>query len=432
MSKSYQIVSDKDTPRNQKDLAKFLARQGAEFLAPMLDLFERGRQSVDQWACELGKVGIEALLILSADHLAGPPHPGKAGGEIRHYGSQGGRVQLAERSVRVDRPRLRRKGVGTGGEVELPVYQALAQNPALGQRVLEIVLRGVSTRNYEHVLPALADAVGMSRSQVSRESIAASEQALKELCERRFDELDILIIYLDGQIFGNFTVITAVGVDDKGHKHVLGMAEGSTENAVVVKDLLAGLVDRGVKPGRRRLFVIDGSKALRAGIREVFGGENPVQRCRNHKIENVRGYLPKDQAKQVSLTMKAAFRLDAKEGIAKCEQLAEWLERSHPSAAASLREGLDEMFTIKRLGLPDTLCRCLGSTNIIESEHSSVRRPSRRVSHWQSGAMALRWAAAAHLAAEKGYKRIMGHEQLWVLKSALDSKPELEAVREVG
>jgi putative transposase len=432
VSKSYQIVSGKDSPRNQKELAKFLARQGAEFLAPMLELFDRGRQTVDQWACELGKVGIEALLILSADQLAGPPHPGKFTGAIRHHGSQGGRVQLAERQVCVDRPRLRRKGVGTGGEVELPIYQALADNPALGKRVLEIVLRGVSTRNYEHVLPELAEAAGMSRSQVSREYVAASEEAFKQLAERRFDEREILIIYLDGQIFGGFCVVTAVGVDADGGKHVLGIAEGSSENGVVVKGLLTSLLERGVKPGRRRLFVIDGSKALRSAIKEVYGADNPVQRCRNHKIENVTGYLPKEQATQVSLTMKAAFRLDAKDGLDKLEQLAEWLAQSHPDAAASLREGLAEMFTINRLGLPAKLCRCLGSTNIIENGHSSVRRPTGRVTNWRDGGMVLRWAAASHLAAEKNYKRIMGHEQLWMLKVALDKEQALEASRKVG
>jgi putative transposase len=433
VSRSYQIVSGKDSPRSRKDLAKFLARQGAEFLGPMLELFERGRQTVDQWACQLGKVGIEALLILSADQLAGPPHPGKASGAIRHYGSQGGRVQLAERQVCVDRPRLRRKGVGSGGEVELPIYQALQDNPALGRRVVDILLRGVSTRNYQEVLPELAEAAGMSRSQVSREYVAASAEAVKQLAERRFDDLDILIIYLDGQIFGDLCVVTGVGVDAAGGKHVLGIAEGSSESGAVVKGLLTSLVERGVRPGRRRLFVIDGSKALRSAVKEVYGADSPVQRCRNHKIRNVIGYLPKDQAKQVSLTMKAAFRLEAKEGIAKLEQLAQWLDQSHPDAAASLREGLEEMFTINRLGLPPKLCRCLGSTNIIENGHSGSRRRSGRVTNWQDGSMVLRWAAASHVAAEKNYRRLTGSEQLWMLKVALDKcEQALEASRKVG
>jgi transposase-like protein len=279
----------------------------------------------------------------------------------------------------------------------------------------------------------MAEAAGMSRSQVSREYVAASEEAFKQLAERRFDDMDLLILYLDGQIFGDFCVVTAVGVDAEGGKHVLGIAEGSSESAAVVKGLLTSLVERGVKPGRRRLFVIDGSKALRSAIKEVYGSDSPVQRCRNHKIENVTGYLPKDQGKQVSLTMKAAFRLDAQEGVAKLEQLAQWLEQSHPDAAASLREGLAEMFTINRLGLPAKLCRCLGSTNIIESGHSGSRRRSGRVSNWQDGSMVLRWAAASHLAAEKNYRRITGSEQLWMLKTALEKDEQaLEATHKVG
>ena len=433
MKASYQIVDGKDSPRRHKQLATFLAREGAEFLTPMLELLEQGRQTVDQWACELGRVGIEALLVLSADQVAGRPHPGKAGGAIRHHGSQRGRVQLAERGVRVERPRLRRKGAGIGGEVEVPVYQLLQDNPAVGQRVLEILLRGVSTRNYEHVLPELAEAVGISRSQVSRECVAASAAALEELGARRFDELDLLILYLDGQVFGDYCVVTAVGVDAGGHKHVLGVAEGSSENAAVVKGLLTSLVERGVKPDRRRLFVIDGSKALRSAINAVYGTDSPVQRCRNHKIENVTGYLSKEQAQQVRVTMKAAWRLPAAEGQARLEQVAGWLAQTHPDAAASLREGLAEMFTINRLELPATLCRCLGTTNVIENGHAGSRRRSGRVTRWRDGGMVLRWAAASHLAAEKTYKRIMGHEQLWMLKAKLDTAQDVvEDKRKVG
>lgn len=431
MSQSYQIVSGKNSPRNNKELAKFLAREGAELLAPMLDLLEAGRQTVDQWACELGRVGIEALLVLSADQLAGRPHPGRKGGEIRHHGSQRGRVQLAERGVRVDRPRLRRKGAGLGGEVELGVYRMLQENPEVGRRVLEILLGGVSTRNYKQVLGEMAEAVGISRSQVSREYVAASEEAFQELCERRFDDRDILIIYLDGQIFGDFCVVTAVGVDSEGNKQVLGVAEGSSENAAVVKGLLSGLVERGVKADRRRLFVIDGSKALRCAIKEVYGSGSPVQRCRNHKIENVTGYLPKEQAAQVRSTMKAAWLLDAKKGQGRLEQLAGWLEQTHPDAAGSLREGLGEMFTINRLGLPAKLRRCLGTTNIIENGHSGSRRRSGRVTRWRDGQMVLRWAAASHLSAERNYKRIMGHEQLWQLKAKLDEQ-DVDEKRKVG
>ena len=166
--------------------------------------------------------------------------------------------------------------------------------------------------------------------------------------------------------------------------------------------------------------MIDGSLALRKGIDLIFGVGTPVQRCRNHKLRNVLGHLPEAQQDQARSTLKAAFKLDAKEGTAQLEKYATWLERDWPSAAGSLREGLDEMFTINRLGLPSELRRCLGTTNLIDNGHSAMRDRVRRVKNWQNGAMALRWAAVAFDAISKGFRRIMGYKHLWMLKAALD------------
>lgn len=178
--------------------------------------------------------------------------------------------------MRVDKPRLRHKGKGANKEVEIPAYEAILANSTLGRRILEILMNGISTRKYKTILPEMAETVGVSKSNVSREFVEASEQTLKELCERRFDDKDILIVYIDGIQFGQVHVIAALGVDSQGYKHVLGLREGASENATVVKDLLIDLVDRGLDPNRRRLFVIDGSKALRKGINEVFGSDNPL------------------------------------------------------------------------------------------------------------------------------------------------------------
>ena len=200
----------------------------------------------------------------------------------------------------------------------------------------------------------------------------------------------------------------------------MGLREGASENGVVVKDLLNDLVERGIDPKCKRLFVIDGSKALRQGINEVFGPENPVQRCRNHKITNVIGYLPKEQHDQVRSAMKAAFQLEEKKGMAQLNKLADWLNQEHHSAAESLREGLKEMFTINRLGLPAILRRCLGSTNVIESPNSCIRQKTGRVTQWKDGPMVLRWCVSALLATEKNFRRIMGHRDLWMLKAKLE------------
>ena len=214
--------------------------------------------------------------------MAGPPHPGKKGGAIGWHGGEPGTICLKERKLRVKRPRLRKKGEKEGGEVAVPAYEALRADGKLGSRMLEILLRGVSTRQYKQVLPEMAETVGVTRSSVSREAIEASEAELKRLCERRLDDLELLVLYVDGVIFGEHHVLVALGVDVEGRKHVLGLAEGASENQVVARDVLEDLVRRGVKPDRKYLFVIDGSKALRAAIDAVFGTENPVQRCRQH------------------------------------------------------------------------------------------------------------------------------------------------------
>ena len=415
MEKPYHIVHKNDA----QDWAYYLAKNG-QALLPLVGLVEQSRLALDELIDVLGRVHVEAVLRLSAESVAGPRHPGKKGGEIGWHGREKGTVCLRERKLRVERPRLRQKGRGRDQEVAIPAYEALRKKESLGQRMLEILLRGVSTRHYRAVLPEMAETVGVSRSSVSHEALEASEEQLRQLGERRFDDLDLLIIYVDGVIFGEHHVLVAVGVDAEGHKHVLGLAEGASENQGVVKGLLEDLVRRGVNPERRRLFVIDGSKALRAAITAVFGKAHPVQRCRNHKIENVMSYLPDDLKDQTKALMRAAFRLPAREGVAKLEKQADWLEREYPSAAASLREGLEEMFTVSRLGISLSLARCLVTTNVIESPHSGVRRGTRRVCRWRNGQMVLRWAATALLETEKNFRKIMGYRDLWMLTAALD------------
>jgi len=296
----------------------------------------------------------------------------------------------------------------------------MRDDEGLRERLLSIVMCGVSTRGYQDVLPEVAQRCGVSRSAVSRQAQQASAEALKELCERRFEEVDLLVIYLDGKRFGGHQVICAVGVDAGDSKHVLGLTEGATENAVVVKGLLEELVERGVTPDRKRLFVIDGSKVLHTAIEQVYGKQNPVQRCRAHKLRNVLGYLPKEMQAQVAAALRAAWKLEPKEGMARMRMQMEWLERSYPKAAASLREGLEETFTINHLGLSLRLRKCLATTNIIESSLSGVEGRTRRVTRWRSGEMALRWAAPAALETEKNFRKIIGFRHLWMLKAALD------------
>lgn len=416
-------VLSRDQIDRTTDLAEHLSRDG-QFLLPMVDLIEQSKMAVDQVVDQFSRAMIESLLLLSAREVAGPKHQGKrnSGVGISWHGKQPGQVVMAERKLRVNKPRLRTKGKNSS-EVAIPVYSAMQQSGRLSERMMEIMLQGVSTRKYEKVLPEMVETVGIAKSSVSREFAEASAQELKRLSEREFKGEDIVVIYIDGMVFGKHHLIAAIGVDKAGVKHVLGISEGATENATVVKGLLADIQARGIKADRKRLFVIDGSKALRKAIDEVYGENNPVQRCRKHKIANVCGYLPDGGLKEsVLATMKAAYKLPYKEGIARLKKQVEWLENEYPAAASSLLEGLEETFTVNRLGLSPALIRGLATTNIIESPNGGVRRRSGRVSRWRDGQMVMRWAAACFLDAEKSFRRIMGHKDLWILEASLSDR----------
>lgn len=424
----YQVVSRQDSGK----IAEFFSRDGQLFL-PLVDLIVQGEMAIDEMIDQVGRKAIEALLAMSAQQVAGPKQSGKFRPEgVGWHGSQSGTVCLSNRKVRVMKPRLRRKGKGQEqGEVVIPAYEALQSSSRLGSRMVELLLAGLSGRKYKQILPDMAEAVGVSKSQVSRHFIEASEKDFQRFCQRRFEDKDIRIIYLDGVQFGSVHVIVAIGVDSQGFKHVLGIREGSSENGRVATDLLTDLVERGVKPDRMRLFVIDGSKALRYAIDAVYGSANPVQRCRLHKERNILGYLPKDQQSQARGILKTAWTLEASAGKKKLQQLARWLEKEYPSASASVLEGLDELFTINRLGLPASLRRCLGTTNVIESPNSGLRSRTGRVKRWRDGQMVVRWVGCALLNMEKRFKKIMGHQQLSILIARLDELQDGEK-RKIG
>ena len=353
MKRTYQVVT-KPSTLSSRELAEFLSQDG-QLLLPLVELLERGEKAIDEVIDVMGRATVEAVLRMSAEQLAGPKLQGRRADDRALYwhGSQPGRVTLSERKLRVEKPRLRKKTARPGerGEVAIPAYDAMQRDQRLADRMLAIMLNGVSTRRYETVLPAMAEQVGIGKSEVSRETIEAGTRVLQDLAERDFSKVDVLIIYLDGIQFGNHHVLAAVGVDEDGKKYVLGVRSGASEHATVTTALLEDLVARGIRPDRRRLFVVDGAKALRSAIAQVFGAGNEVQRCRNHTLRNVVGHLPNAQHDQARATLRAAWKLEAKEGMRKLDQYASWLQRDWPDAAASVRAGLDEIFTVNRLGL---------------------------------------------------------------------------------
>jgi putative transposase len=404
--------------RDEAGIAEFFHAHGLA-LMPLAQLLAECKLKLNDLLAEAGQALIECLLMLSAQAVAGPKSQGR---EVERewvwHGRQPGRVELLERQLRVERPRLRTRGPGAC-EVAIPAYEAMRRDPAAGSRMSEILLSGVSTRRYAGVLPKMAKTVGVSRSQLSRKLMAAGAKLLEGLMARRFEALEILAVYIDGVVIAGHSVGVAIGVTAGGDKHLLGLTLGATENATVVTDLLADLVKRGLSPERKRLFIIDGSKALRAAIERTFGEAALVQRCRVHKLRNVLDYLPDSLKPQVKATMNAAFKLPAKEGLAKLKQQALWLKRDHPKAAASLLEGIEELFTVNALGLTPSLMRCLASTNVIENPNGRLRAIARNVTRWRDGQMIERWAAVCCLEAEKGWRTIQGHRDLWILRQAL-------------
>lgn len=406
-------------------LARVLGEHGRDVL-PIAELIAGGETDFDQLVQDAGVCVIQAALRASVEQAVGPKRPGhrRDTGVVR-FGSQTGVVHLGDRSVRVTRPRLRRRlADGTTREEPVPAYEALTRAGA-ARRVGQIVINGVSTRKYKQTIVNTAVAVGVSRSSISREFIQEAEAALKELVERPLGELDILAVFIDGVIVAGHHVIVAMGVSSTGTKHVLGLRQGASENTTVATALLEDLAARGLRADRPRLFVIDGSKALRAAVRSVYG-DALVQRCRIHKIRNVCDQLPEEESLRTRAVMKAAFGMRTKAGLAKLREHAAWLSREHPSAAGSLEEGLEEMFTVNKLELPARLTRALASTNPIESPNSGLRRAIGRVTRWRDGMMVLRWISRALVDVESRWRRIDGADTLWILQQNLERMAQKE------
>jgi putative transposase len=340
---------------------------------------------------------------------------------VRH-GHERGSVALGGRRVPVARPRMRT--VDGSAEVAVPSYQLFSQTEILGRMAMDRMLAGLSTRRYPVGLEPVGRrtervAASTSRSAVSRRFVAATESALQELLAADLSTVDLVAVMVDGVHFGEHCCVVALGVGVDGTKHPLALVEGSTENATLVTDLLVGLRERGLDVSRPVLAVIDGSKALRRAVADVF--DRPVvQRCQLHKIRNVRDRLPERLRSVVETRMRRAYHADsALAAEAELTALAAELDKTHPGAAASLREGLAETLTVLRLDVPPTLARSLRSTNMIESMISICRDHAKNVKYWQDGTMALRWCAAGMLEAGKQFRRVNGHLHLPALRAAL-------------
>jgi putative transposase len=339
------------------------------------------------------------------------------------HGHGPGSVTLGGRRVPVTRPRMR---VSDGtGEVSVPSYELFSGTEVLGRMAMERMLAGLSTRRYRVGLEPVGQrteqaAVSTSRSAVSRRFVAATETALAELLAADLSKLDLVGLMIDGVHFGEHTCVVALGIGINGTKHPLSLVEGSTENATLVTDLIVGLRERGLDVTRPILVVLDGSKALRRAVLDVF--DHPVLgRCQLHKIRNVENKLPQKMRSVVAARMRRAYHADsALAAEAELCALAAELDRTHPGAAASLREGMPETLTVLRLNLPPTLARTFRSTNAIESMISICRTHASNVKRWRDGQMAMRWCAAGMVEAGKQFRWVNGQLHLRSLRDTLN------------
>ncbi len=348
----------------------------------------------------------------------------------RHGAGQGS-VTLGGRRVPISRPRVR--ATDGSGEVPVPAYELFSSTELLGRMAVERMLAGVSTRHYPVALEPVgeqveAEAKSTSKSAVSRKFVAMTETALAELLAADLSGLDLVAIMIDGVHFADHLCVVALGIGIDGVKHPLALVEGSTENTTLVRGLLVGLRDRGLDVTRPMLAVLDGAKALTAAVREVF--DHPViGRCQLHKIRNVQDHLPEKLRGLVSQRMRHAYHASsALEAQALLEALAAELDKTHPGAAASVREGLAETLIVLRLGVPPTLARTLRSTNAIESMIGICRDHARNVKRWRDGQMALRWCAAGMVEAGQQFRRVNGHLHLPALRAALHRHVGIETV----
>jgi putative transposase len=372
-----------------------------------------------------------ALMEADVTALAGPKGKHDATRTAVRHGRERGSVTLGGRRVPSTRPRVR----AADGAGELPVasYELFSSTEILGRMAMEKMLAGLSTRRYPVGLEPVGERVAetasaTSKSAVSRKFVAMTETALAELLSRDLSGLDLVALMIDGVHFAESCCVVALGIDIDGVKHPLALVEGSTENATLVTELLVGLRERGLDVTRPMFVGLDGSKALRKAVHAVL--DHPViQRCQLHKIRNVKDRLPQRLRSSVGRKMTDAYHADsALEAEAALLALATELDRTHPGAAASLREGLDETLTVLRLGVPPTLARTLRSTNCIESMISVCREHASNVKRWRDGQMALRWCAAGMVEAGKQFRRVNGHLHLPTLRAAL----EREVAESVG
>jgi putative transposase len=386
---------------------------------PLVDLLIDTRAELTELVVRSGLKVLEAMLEEDRTAVCGRRYEHQDAREAVRAGTTASTVVLGGRKVQIRRPRVRAEK----REVPLPTFEAMAQTDPLNRRIVEQMLLGVATRRYARSLEPLPAGIrsrGTSKSSVSRRFVAKTAAQVATWQRASLEALDLVAIFIDGVVFAEHCLVVALGVDSTGQKHPLGLWDGSTENATVCQGLLSNLQSRGLDTDRSLLVILDGSKALRSAVNHTFGQAACVQRCQVHKTRNVLEYLPDRQRPWVHAILRRAYTNDDPATAQRLlNDLARRLDDEFPSAAESVREGLEETLTVLRLPLSDRLRRSLATTNPIESLMSRTRHVHRNVKRWRHGKMMIRWMTAAVFEAAKGFRRLKGCKDLPALVAAL-------------
>lgn len=399
-----------------------LAGLPLEATVAMADVAASVRDGLMAFASATGLVVMLQVMEAELTEHIGPKHARIPGREGNWHGTATGSVVLGGRRVTATRPRGR---TTDGEEIGLDTWAVFSSEDLLAQLVVERMLAGVATRRHRDVAEPVGEDVearsgSTSRSAVSRRFVRATKRALGELLARDLSDLEVAVVMIDGIEVAGSCLVAALVITTDGRKIPVGLWLGDTENKAVVTDLLADLVARGLSTDGGVLVVIDGSKALAAAVRKVFGEHTPVQRCTLHKRRNVASYLSKESAERIDRRLAQAFaHPDPAKGLDRARSIARELEADTPDAAASLREGLEDMFTVRRLGITGRLGRSLTNTNCIESMISVARTVTRNVKRWRDGSMKKRWVAVGILEAERSFRRLKGCKEMPLLVAAL-------------
>jgi transposase-like protein len=414
--------------------AAVAAREGR----PVHEVILNVRADFRRLMLEGGLAAMQALFEAEIAELCGPRYiRGDAETSLAsRWGSQRGVVTMGGQKVAIAKPRVRQGAK----EVRLRTYEELTDEDPLNERALEQMVIGVSTRKYARSLETPAPVLersGVSKSAVSRRFVAMTQAQLESALSEALSDREWVALLLDGIEFAGHVVVIAMGIDSTGKKHVLGLREGSTENATLCREMLSGIVARGVPADRSVLVVIDGGKGLRKAVTQVFGQYALVQRCQVHKRRNVLDQLPQELRPQAKSVMEQAYAAGTSGAAAKkqLDNLARILKEKHPGASASLLEGLEETLTIKHLGLSEALMRSLATTNGIENLNGTIRHVSKRVKRWNGGTMVLRWVATGVFEASRGLRRLRGHKDMPALVACLrqrDRDLSCDTQREAG